>query len=755
MPRRCAVVSGEPGIGKTRLAAQIAAEAYDAGGLVLYGRCDEEVGSPYQPFADTLDYFVRNTPSDELLAQLGAHAGDLARLRPDLRELVPDLPAPLQSEPEAERHRLFEALTGWLRAVSATRPVVVVIDDAHVAARPTGSLLVHLVRETTDAKLLFVVTYRDTELGRTQPWAATLADLRKIDGVDRLSLQGLSEEELAALLDEQAVTALTRALSAETEGNPFFAREVLRSLQESGAIAKDEGEWVARGPIAQVGIPEGVREVVGQRLSRLSQAANDALATAAVVGMQFQLPVIAIVQGGDEDSLVEAFDESVTARLLVEMGVGSYRFSHALVRSTLYDEISLTARVRLHRRVGTALESVSPDDVVALAHHFGIAAAGGQDVERAIRYSVAAARNALMALAVGDAKTFASKALDLLEDHHNDILRCDALTCLGGAERFLGEGQHREHLIEAARLAQQADDVDRLVAAVLENGGGVGDVAGADADRIELIGAALNAIGPTDSATRARLLALRALELGAFAGAASPEAFEVAEHALTTARRVNDPATLSFVLHAYTDAKRVPHTLPQRLELATENVALSKDRADPVALGWAIQDLSVARAESGDLETFLSDNEKVERIGEEYGIVSLIRVAHLVRAADALIKGRLDDADVLAEEAFRVFTASGHRSALMFYGGQLIFIRREQARLEEISELVDVMAAEQPSLLALQVSLALIHLELGRGERAHEVLRDIGTDGFARIQYDFLWLLNMCMCADICRVVGR
>ena len=115
-------------------------------------------------------------------------------------------------------------MTGWLRAVDATRPVVVVINDAHVAARPTGSLLVHLVRETTDAKLLFVVTYRDTELGRTQPWAATLADLRKIDGVDRLSLQGLSEEELAALLDEQAVTALARALSAETEGNPFFAR---------------------------------------------------------------------------------------------------------------------------------------------------------------------------------------------------------------------------------------------------------------------------------------------------------------------------------------------------------------------------------------------------------------------------------------------------------------------------------------------------------------------------------------------------
>ena len=156
---------------------------------------------------------------------------------------------------------------------------------------------------------------------------------------------------------------------------------------------KDEGEWVARGPIAEVGIPEGVREVVGQRLSRLSQAANDALATAAVVGMHFQLPVIAIVQGGDEDSLVEAFDESVTARLLVEMGVGSYRFSHALVRSTLYDEISLTERVRLHRRVGATLESVSPDDVVALAHQFGIAAAGGQDVEPAIRYSVAAARH--------------------------------------------------------------------------------------------------------------------------------------------------------------------------------------------------------------------------------------------------------------------------------------------------------------------------------------------------------------------------
>ena len=172
----------------------------------------------------------------------------------------------------------------------------------------------------------------------------------------------------------------------------------------------------------------------------------------------------------------------------------------------------------------------------------------------------------MTALAVEDTKTLASKALDLLEDHHNDILRCDALTCLGQAERFLGEGQHREHLIEAARLAQQAHDVDRLVAAVFENGGGVGDVAGADADRIELIGAALNAIGPTDSTTRARFLALRALELGTNRRRRFARAFEVAEDTLATARRVNDPATLSFVLHTYADAKRVPHTLPHRLE---------------------------------------------------------------------------------------------------------------------------------------------------------------------------------------------
>ena len=558
----------------------------------------------------------------------------------------------------------------------------------------------------------------------------------------------MDEPAVGALLDLTPEDPLTNAVYAETEGNPFFTREVLRHLQESGAVTRIDGRWVADRPLDGLGIPEGVREVVGRRLVRLSEQANDALSVASVAGMDFSLEVVALVHGTGEDEVLGALDEAVQARLLSEVGAGAYRFSHALVRSTLYDEMGLTKRVRVHRRVGEALETVQPDDVRALAHHFTMAAAGGQGADRAARLNVLAAQQAQASLATQDAKRLAATALELLEEIDDDTLRCDALTCLGRAERLLGEGEHRDHLLAAARIARERGDVERLVAATIANGGGVGDVPGVDADRIELTEAALEAIGPDDTSDRARLLAILGKALGAFAGAADPRAFAIVDEALAVARRVADPHTLTVVLHEHFDATQVPSTRARRLELSAENVELATSLADPIALGWALQDYGLARAEYGDVAEALDALERMLALGHEYGIGAFQRGPLLARSSQALMEGRLADAEVLAEQAFQVFTETGHRSAIAFYGAMLIPIRRDQGRLHELLPLLVQTARAQVELPAIRAALCMVHADLDQHADALEMVRGLAVDDFASITYDWLWLTAMCNCAE-------
>jgi class 3 adenylate cyclase len=747
---RLVLLAGEPGIGKTRLAAELAQAVHHEGANVLYGRCDEEMGLSYQPFVDALQHFVAGSDPEIVRRDLGPHGGDLARLCPDITTVVPGLAAPLQSDPEAERYRLFDAVRGWVHAAARERPLLVVLDDLHAAAKPTLMLLRHVVRGLDRCRLLLVATYRDTELGQTSPLADTLADLRTFGSVERVSLGGLDANALGDLLAQPPGSALTHAVFAETEGNPFFTREVLRHLQESGALTKRDGRWSTNGPIDNLGIPEGVREVVGRRLARLSSQANEALSSAAVIGNEFTVGVLSAMRSTDEDELIEALDEAVAARLLAEVGIGAYRFAHALVRSTLYEEFGLTMRVRLHKQVGLALESTEPDDVVALAHHFALAAAAGE-ARRAAGYMLLAARQAITTLAIDDANERALAALELLAggDEPDDMLRCDALTCLGEAQRLVGDPNHRETLLEAARIARSAGDVDRLVAAAMANVGGVSDEGGTDSERIELLEAALDAIGDADSIERARLLAALARELGAFGGAASPQCFGIADDALAMARRVGDLPTLSFVLHLHIEATGVPHTLTQRLAAAAEGVELATAIDDPIALGWALTDDGLSRAQRGELSALWSLPEKAGRIGEEYGCVALQRPAYLVRAWRAHHEGRIAEADELAEEAFRVFSETGHRSAFAFYAAQLLHIRRDQGRIGEILPLIAQVADDNPTVVAFQSALCLAYAEEDQLAQAEAVLRRLAVDEFSTIPYDSFWLSSMAACAEV------
>ena len=251
------LIAGEPGVGKTRLAGEWSRQAYDQGALVLYGRCDEDLGAPYQPFAEALRSLVPCLGSGRLRGLRGVEA--LLPLVPGLTDVLPDVAAPTRADPDTERYALFDAVVALLGIAAAGAPVVLILDDLHWAAKPTLLLLRHLLRFGEQSRVQIVGTYRSTDLDRSHPLAAMLADLHRDGTANRIALGGLDEDDVTAYVAEAGYDdeELARALASVTGGNPFFLIEALRHVDESG------GHW---DPST---LPQGVREAVSRRLSRL------------------------------------------------------------------------------------------------------------------------------------------------------------------------------------------------------------------------------------------------------------------------------------------------------------------------------------------------------------------------------------------------------------------------------------------------------------------------------------------------------
>jgi hypothetical protein len=358
--RRLVLLAGEPGIGKTQLAIELAAAAHDSGATVLHGRCDDGLQVPYQPFATALSQIIDDSIAAGTTPPLGRLAGELVRLVPDLPALVDGLAPALRADPETEQYRLFDAVGLWLQAQAEQGPLVVVLDDLHWATRPTLHLLRHVLRSSEPVPLLIIATYRDSEIGRGHPLGELLADLHRIPGMERLVVGGLDEQEVVDLLHAgaghdlgPAGRDLARAIHELTDGNPFFVRELLRHLVESGTLSQGaDGRWSVKPTTQPLGVPEGVREVVGRRLTRLSEATIATLELAAVIGADFELDVLVAAGGFDEDDVLSALDEAVAARLVEESGPMRFRFAHAIVRATISDGLT---RARPRRRNSTVL----------------------------------------------------------------------------------------------------------------------------------------------------------------------------------------------------------------------------------------------------------------------------------------------------------------------------------------------------------------------------------------------------------------
>ena len=346
---RFALISGEAGVGKTRSATDLALEVRAQGATVLYGRCDEDLGVPYQPWAQALGYLVGEAPQPILDAHVERYGGDLARLIGALGDRVAELPAPRQSDPETERYLLYAAAAGLLEGAAEQEPLLLVLDDLHWADSPTLSLLRHVVTAGVGMPVMVVGTYRDSDLSPDHPLTALLADLHREQGVERIRLRGLQAADVLALMDaaagyelDDAWHALALEITRETAGNPFFAGELLRHLTESGAIVEgQDGRWHLMGEVAELGLPQSVREVIGRRVQRLGPDGRTALSAAAVIGRDFDLDLLLAVADIPETHLLDLLEEAVAASLLQENRdrAGRFTFTHALVEHTLYEDL--------------------------------------------------------------------------------------------------------------------------------------------------------------------------------------------------------------------------------------------------------------------------------------------------------------------------------------------------------------------------------------------------------------------------------
>jgi pentatricopeptide repeat protein len=744
--RRGVFVGGEPGVGKTRLVAELAREAHADGATVLWGRCDEDLGLPYQPFAEAIRHWMATGGGT---ATEGVDRAGLARMLPELDQTVPQLNLPSATDPDAERVRLFEAVASLVLREAGERPVLLVIDDAHWAGAPTLLLLRHLLRDARPAPVLIAATYRDTELDRTHPLADALADLRRTGEVERVALSGLSEDAVVDFIHAAAghvvgaeVAHLARAIHAETEGNAFFVGQVLRHLAETAALVEENGRWSLSRPLAEVGIPEGVREVVGRRLSRLSERANHVLAVAAVVGREFDLSTVEPAVDADSDAVLDAVEEAVHAHLVDELvgQPGRFSFAHALVRQTLLAELTAARRARLHRKIGEALASRHGVPAAVVAHHLCEGATAGVVDEVAV-WCVRAMQECWVQLAIEEGVKVGERALQVLElsDDPEHAARAQVLTMFSRVQQFSGDTTTAKSSGDGAIVAARAagDPVifaDAVSARYLWARAGVPEP-NADADFRE----ALAVLGDRDPLLKARLLVLWALERSV-SESVGIAALDQALEGVEAARQCDDVATQVLALFTLaTVAQGSPRVEIQRA--AAEEMSAVIERAN---VQGSTHDLDLARIQFPS-SAQLGDRPGLERAiataSETAKLPAVGNVPHVIvemwRGAVALAEGRLDDAQRHADGMLSLVGLDPNFQNS--WASLSMSIARARGTVGELVPLIEEAIRRTPDLVALRAVLidALVHAQ--RSEEARAMFDEMVADDLAAVPRDVVW----------------
>jgi len=742
---RLLVITGEPGIGKTWLAEHLAEHATKRGARVLWVRCWEAGGAPpFWPWTQLLRILAEGVDDQTLATWLGAGAAQVAQLVPELGERLGTTgrpPAPARAS-EVARLWLFEAVTGFLRQAAAAQPLLLVLEDLQAADASSLLLLEFLARDLRGGRLLLLGTYRNLAADRVHGIGDAMGQL--VHDGHLLTLRGLNRREVRDLVEAlsgaEPSEAMVTAVHEATEGNPLFVRETVRLLATDVTL-EDPGRL-------RVPLSGSVRTVIGRRLAPLSADAVLVLSAAAVVGREFDLSLVGAACELPIERILDGLSEAVALDVVAETeSAGRYRFSHALIREVLYERLPIPVRMDLHRRVGEAIERQhggGPGAHVAeLAYHFGEAAAAGA-AAKALVYARQAGERAMALHAYEEAADQYRRALQALRFAGPDEpVRCELLLRLGAAQARAGRRREAEQsCLEAAELSRRLGSSERLAHAALALG--AQELRGEAANRplIALLREALEELPVADSPLRARLLARLSLELTLSdeAGLAEPTSREAVE----VARRLGEAATLGTALRARWMTVWGPDGLEERSAIAGELLGLARAAGDR-ELELAGRSLrATSSLQSGDIREVEADVAACARLADELQLPAHRWTATTMRAMLAQLRGSLDEAETLAEQARSLQPDAP--STRFAYHDLIELLCWDQDRLEELRPAWREQMAQTPWLVWPRLWLSLSDADLGEEVTARGTLQSVVAE-LTRRRRDGPWPPAMAVAA--------
>ncbi len=748
-----ALIEGEPGIGKTRLAEELITYARVRGALVLASTCHEADATPaYWPFAQAIRTYVREVDPVGLAWQLGSDGPELARLVPEIRELVPSVREPAPLTGEESRFRFYEAVAGFLIGISRSRPLVLVFDDMHWADASSVELLRFLAGRVSGNPLLVACGYREEEAAARPDLQQAIAELREVPNSSRIALGGLGADAIGRYVELSTGTRppaeTVERIHEQTGGNPFFVGEVVRLQAGDGGGAGGDGE-----------IPHGVREAVGRRIERLPDGGSVVLEAAAVIGRSFGRGLLTTVSAGDRVTAREVaavLDNARAARIIERAPRDGDRmqFAHAVFRETLYDELAADRRRELHVRAGLALEEQCRDDpdqfLPTLAHHF--LEAGPDYSEKARAFALGAGRQAAARLAHADAAEYLERALLILPP---DSLREELALRLEVAEEMTRSGRFndaRPMIFAAASVARELGDDAGLAEAAIE-ASAISDAGRKDPEITALLEEALEAVGDGDPALRSRLLVGLAQEF--FWEDVDGKSRPAVDEAVAIARAVGEDAVIApaLAMQQFVDVGR-PGIVPDRLAAADELIEISRRAGDRTSeiRGYGLRMTSYLQA--GDLDGF-------DRSFAEYTALAerLAEPRHLwhvpnVKAALALIRGRFAEAREYSREAARQGALAQEPLSVQFHTIQMATLHSLEGTPEEMLPSVRPMVERYPSIPAWRLALIGFLVDAGWLEEARVEYEPLAARGFARFPRDANWLTGLSRISDAAATLG-
>lgn len=722
--RQAVFIGGEPGAGKTRLAAEVAGTLADHDVAVLVGRSTADEDVPYAPFAEALDRLLTACPSGSMADALADVGPQLRRLSARVDRHVPG------AEPVVEvgspRQALFDALTGFLRRLAADRPLALILDDLHWAQLPTLAMLEHVLLACADVRMLVVSTFRTTQPDRSDELATRLAELHRFEGVRRLDLAGLDTEAIAEFVSrtQQLAPASARTAAAllrdKTGGNPFFLTELVNDLEIRGGLATLD---------VQRTVPASIGDAIALRLAGLGAGVRAVIEQAAVLGETFDLPALIATCEGDLSATLAAIDSAEAVGLVraVQDSDGEFSFVHALTREAVLGGMAASRLRIMHARAADALEGrTDPSVVPRLANHCLRAHVLGYHAQ-ALRYAHQAARMAEQSLAYEDAARWFERAASLPETSRTDRARLD----LDAAANHVRAGDFARSREIYERLSAMDDPLIRLGAAVgYEEANwrrGQSDSRAAD-----LLAAALESCGlDTDDPHYVQALGSFGRAL-AFAGEAT-RAREVGNEAIDLARTLDDPAVLMHTLKTSLWHGLTPELCEVQAERSAEVSRMALARRDYEVLGAAAHFRAMVSYLAGRPDDLVASTSDMRRAGQACGQPVFGFVGACVEQALAYLRGDFAGAERWADIALRTGDSFDADDTEGSNGVQMFMIRRETSDLKRFAGFVDgsetFAGRWVPGLLALYTELdceagmtrALNHL-LNRklGDRTNE-----------------------------------